>query len=221
MGDPAAEFQTEMGEYGAERISFITNLVTNLEGNTLLHVDSPNFATEKCQEGLDTEEKRKMTAKLFFRVYQKVIASEQKRLGDLWEKRKEAVLSSKQLVTLLYACCTLVVLHGNSLDSYYNRANNSNSNNNNDKAQSVTTFPWVLVVLGIQPFDFPKIIDCIIKEEPTVRARVDTVTDVYFLVPGFFVEALDVDRRIHLRETCLATNLAHFFFRDLHVRMIH
>lgn len=111
-----------------------------------------------------------MAKKLFLHLYTKVIVSEKKRLGDQWEKKEARVLVNSQLVTLLFASCTQIVLH-----SFY-------PTGNWDEAQQSVAFPWVLDALEIQPFDFPKIIDCIIKEEPTVGSHLPSNLPSSFLV---------------------------------------
>jgi hypothetical protein len=118
--------------------------------------------TDACAAGLDDETKKFLARGLFLQFYKKIMASERKRLGEGGFAQKRGALAG-QFVTLLYAACAQIVLRASEPTIVRARGDFTEVPENQE-----IKFPWILKVLEIQPSDFPKVVDCVIKEESAV-----------------------------------------------------
>ncbi|XP_062500915.1 retinoblastoma-like protein 2 isoform X2 [Corticium candelabrum] len=92
-----------------------------------------------------------LSTRLFYRMLELILVSEQKRLRDSFKTSARALLSKDDFNSSLFACCIEIVLF------LYN---------------SNQCFPWTIQVLNIHPYNFYKVIEVIIKEEPGLSRSV-------------------------------------------------
>jgi retinoblastoma-like protein 1 len=119
--------------------------------NTLLErlgkkfMENYNQPFDECSSSQLAEDRLLLANRLFFRLMDLVLSSEQKRLQDSFKPCVQALLSKDDFSSSVFACCVEIVLF-----SY-----NSNQ-----------CFPWIIQVLNIQSYNFYKVIEVIVKEEP-------------------------------------------------------